>query len=303
MKLQKRIITFLLLIVMVFLLPGCGSNETEAGVETGFNGEIFFAGSSTLAPTISQIADSFKNQYGTWDQVNESLPNEEIQISVSTGGSGAGAKAVLDKTANFGMLARHAKDTEKEDIEGYQEVRLGIDALLITVNRENQLGSLYSDLSTEEIRKIFCGEFGNWNEVDENLPKEEILLFVRDVGGGAHEVFQNSIMGEEDVSNTAIEVSSMPALVDRLIGNSQAIGYASYGITEANKENLTSFTINGIEPSEEKIISGDYPVSRPLILVWDGQLSIAEQAFLDYIQSEVGYEILSDMGFLPVGKD
>jgi len=299
MKVQKMIIVLFLSLMLVISMSGCGNGETEEGAAE-FDGSLNFAGSSTLAPTISQIADSFQNEYGTWDQVDASLPEEEIEISVSTGGSGAGAKAVLDGTASFGMLAREARDEERDALDAYQETKVGIDALLMAVNQENALGASRSDLSAEEVSRIFSGEISHWKEMDDSLPEEEVILLVRDVGGGAHGVFQNAIMGEKDVSDAAIEVPTMSGLVDRIMDNSQGIGYASYGIAQQHQDDLVAFSLDGIEPSESNIMDGTYPVSRPLVLVWDGELSVAEEEFLNYIKSDVGYQTINEMGFLPV---
>lgn len=293
---RKIGISMIFLLLFAVLLVGCGDgNETS-----DFDGELKLTGSSTLAPTISTIADAFAEEYGTWDQVDESLPEEEISISVATGGSSAGAKAILDGTAHIGMMARNAKDEEMDAMENYQEVKIGIDALLMAVNQENGLGELKQDLTKEEIRRIFSGEQSLWSEVSGDLPEEEIVLLVRDVGGGAHGVFQDVIMEDEDVTEKAIEVPSMSGLVERLIGNEGAIGYASFGVAEQYRDDLVAFSIDGIEPSEENIISGDYPLSRPLNLVWDGEASTEMQVFIDYIESEAGREIIAEMGFLPM---
>ena len=300
MKIQKSLILVALLLMLTVSLVACDNNNDKNNTSAEFSGEIFLAGSSTLAPTISQIADSFKNRYGTWDKVDPNLPAKEISISVSTGGSGAGAKAVIDKTASFGMLARELKTEEKEAIEDVQEFKVGIDALLMAVNKENKLGNGRTDLTTEEIKLIFGGEISTWNEFDSTLPGSEIVLMVRDVGGGAHEVFQKAIMGDDDVSNKAIEMPSMAGLVERLAGNASAIGYASYGVAEQHRDDLVVFSVDGIEPSSDNISEGAYPVARPLILVSSGQLSAAEEAFVNYIKSEVGYSIISEMGFLPI---
>jgi len=301
--LQRKTVLLVIcsMLLALSLMAGCGNGEPAAGDADGmeFDGELFFTGSSTLAPTISQIADTFQNEYGTWDQVDDSLPAEDIEINVSTGGSGVGAKAVIENTAHFGMLARGARDEERDEIEDYQEYLLGIDALLVAVHKDNALGQKRDDLTKEEVRTIFSDEVSSWNEFDPALGDEEIVLLVRDVGGGAHGVFQNVIMGDVEVSVDAIEVPSMTGLVERLVGNPLAIGYASYGVADQHQDNLVAFKVDGIEPSAENILDGTYPISRPLVLVRSGELSTAEEAFLDYLKSETGTEIISEMGFLP----
>ena len=62
--------------------------------------------------------------------------------------------------------------------------------LTIAVNPENPLYAVKDNLTKEEIIKIFSGEYKTWNQVDPSLPEQEIIVVTRDLGGGAHEVFQ-----------------------------------------------------------------------------------------------------------------
>lgn len=299
MRLTRVVMSLLLLPIALGLLFACGKKE-ENGAQAAFNNTLFLAGSSTLAPTISQLAELFRQEYQTWDQVDSSLPAGEIQISVATGGSGAGARAVLDGTANFGMLARAAREAERDALSDYRELKVGIDALMIAVHRDNPLAGKRTDLTAAEVRRIFSGEISRWHELDPELPNEEIVLLVRDVGGGAHGVFQNTVMERTDVSDRAVQVPSMSGLVTRLAGNRQAIGYASYGVAEAHRDQLAVFSLDGVAPTEDNIMSGSYPVSRPLVLIWNGELSTTEQAFLNYLSSPIGARIIGEMGFLPL---
>ena len=84
----------------------------------------------------------------TWKAYDSSLPDEDIAIYVSAGGSGQGTKAVIDGTSTFGMVARSVKDEEKKAIKDEKEYQVGIDALTIAVNPENPVTKIIDDLST-----------------------------------------------------------------------------------------------------------------------------------------------------------
>lgn len=262
--------------------------------------EIYFAGSSTLAPVITKITDDFTKANKTWKSVDKSLPNKPIKVYVSSGGSGAGVKAVLDKTANFGMLARKLKDSEKAKLKDPKVYLLGMDALTIAVNPANGvIQAKNGNLSKEDIVKIFSGEYKTWNDLDKSLPKEEIVIVTRDLSGGAHEVFQGNIMKDVEVSKNVIQAPSMGALVAKIIENKNAIGYASFGIAQQNSGKLTPLKVDGIEATVENINSGKYYVSRPLIVVKDGKLSKTEQAIADLLVSKEAKKTIEQMGFLP----
>ncbi len=297
---KKRISLLLIALVLVTSLFGCRNNEdTSTTVENEFKAQMTFNGSSTLAPVISAIATDFIEANTTWDKVDASFPDKNISIYVSAGGSGAGVKSVIEGTSDFGMLARGVKDEEKEKIGDMKEFVLGIDALTISINPENPLVKLKDSLSTEEIMKIFSGEYKYWDDLDDSLEHKEIVVVIRDLGGGAHEVFQKSIMGDVQVREDAIQSPSMGALVTKIIENKDAIGYASFGMVNQNVGKLIPLKVDEIEPTEENIVNGSYKVSRPLIVVKRGELTSEQKAFMDFVLSDKGSEIIAKMGFVP----
>lgn len=310
---MKRItgLSVLFLLVLALVLAGCGNGSTSPAVEGGqkqaggavndqFKAQMTFNGSSTLAPVISAIATDFIEEYTSWNKVDPGFPEENIAIYVSAGGSGAGVKAVLDATSDFGMLAREIKDSELEMIGEPKIFKLGIDALTVSIHPENPLNEIRDNLTSEEIKAIFSGEYMTWNQLDESLPNKEIVVVIRDLGGGAHSVFQDAIMGDAQVRADAIQAPSMGALVAKVIENKDAIGYASYGMVNQNIGKLNPLKVDGVEPTKENIVDGSYKISRPLIAVKKGDLTPAQQAFMDLAQSDLGYEIIEKMGFVPV---
>lgn len=298
------------LLAVCVLLTACAGQKqnTEKKEETKttekksdtVNTQISFSGSSTLAPVINKISTDFIEKHTTWDKVDSSLPKENITIFVSAGGSGAGVKAVLDKVANFGMLARDIKDSEKEKVKDLESFTLGIDALCLCVHPENNIiKAKNGNLTKEEIIKIFSGEYKTWKQVDPSLPDEEIVVVTRDLSGGAHEVFQKKIMKETKVKQDAIQAPSMGALVSKIIENKNAIGYASFGITNQNKGKLIPMKVDNVEPTEENILNNSYYISRPLIIMKSGKLTATEKVFVDLLQSEEGKKTIKNMGFIP----
>lgn len=297
---KKRISILLIAMVLILSLVGCQEDADTAAEGEEFNSQMTFNGSSTLAPVMSSLATEFIESNTTWDNVDSGFPEKNISIYVSAGGSGAGVKSVIEGTSDFGMLARGIKDSEKEKIEHINEFVLGQDALTISINPENPLAELTDDLSAEEIVKIFSGEYMYWDELDPSLEHREIVVVIRDLGGGAHGVFQDNIMGDVQVRNDAIQSPSMGALVTKIIENKDAIGYASFGMVNQNQGDLIPLKVDGIEATEENIINGTYKVSRPLIVVRDGDLTPTQQVFMDFVLSSEGSEIIETMGFVPV---
>ena len=127
---MKRLGTFFLimLLVLAVAITGCAGTDPAPEKANGandqgpaFKAQMTFNGSSTLAPVMSAIATDFIEEYTTWNKVDASFPEENIAIYVSAGGSGAGVKAALEGTSDFGMLAREIKDEERQKLGDMRE--------------------------------------------------------------------------------------------------------------------------------------------------------------------------------------
>ena len=280
------------------VLPELTTNPPVVAIE--IDPSIAFAGSSSLAPVIASIGEAFRTEFGTWDKVNPAFPAEEIDIPVASGGSGDGPKSVIDGTADFGMLARAVKDSEKESMgAGYVEYMVASDALTVSVNKANPITAVMDDIDTDTLRKIFAGEIAYWDELDASLEHKEIVVVIRDLTGGAAEVFEKQVMQGTPISENAIQTPSMGALAAKIAENEYAIGYAGYGVYNQNLDKLSAFKFNGVEPTEENILNNSYTIQRPVLFCTNRELDAAEQVFVDYIFSDKGRDIVVENGYIP----
>ena len=276
---------------------------TEAAQEDKFQSSILFCGSTSLYPIMSSLASSFTEKYVTWDKVDASFPAENISIYVAPGGSGVGVSAAVDKTADFGMLARAIKDSEVEKLgPDYQSFTVARDALTVSVNVENPICDVMDDMTTDMIRQIFAGEITSWDKVDASLPAEPINVYIRDLSGGAYEVFQKAVMGESEVTASATQSASMTELATNIANDKWGIGYAGFGAfnkINAKGEALKAMKVDGVEPTVENIISDAYKIQRPVMFVTGDKLTASEQAFVDYVFSQAGYDAIEANGYIP----
>lgn len=277
--------------------------ETEAEEEEAFQSSVLFCGSTSLYPIMSSLASSFTEEYTTWNNVDASFPESNISIYVAPGGSGVGVSAAIDKTADFGMLARAIKDSEIEALGAdYQEYIVARDALTVSVNAENPICDVTDNMETETIRQIFAGELETWDQVDASLPAEPINVYIRDLSGGAYEVFQKSVMGDSEVTASATQSASMTELATNIANDPWGIGYAGFGAYQkanADGEVLTAMKVDGVEATVENIVSDAYTIQRPVMFVTGDKVSESEQAFIDYIFSQVGYDVTEANGYIP----
>ena len=84
---------------------------------------------------------------------------DSVTFTYNPTGSGTGIQAVSEGRCDIGLSSRNLKDEEKE--QGLSETVLAYDGIAVIVNPENDV----SDLSVEDIAKIYKGEITNWKDV------------------------------------------------------------------------------------------------------------------------------------------
>lgn len=293
---MKKITLLLVAMLTMLSLAGCSSSTSQTSAKET---SIKLGGSSTLAPVIAKCADDFTEKFQTWNKVNSKLKEEPIVIFVATGGSGFGVKSAINNTVDMGLVSREIKDTEKEKLPNHKIYKLGYDALTISVHPQNPLLQVKPNLTKDEVKRIFAGEIKTWKELDARLPDRPIVLAVRDLGGGASQVFDEIVMKGTPISKEAIQLPSMGALAGKVQDNVDAIGYVSVGLVQQNKGKISVLSVDTINPTVENISNGTYKLSRPLLLLAKTKLDDQQQEFLNYLLSEKGTKVLESMGFVP----
>ena len=262
---------FALVILLLTAVFGAGCISTE-DTET-----ISIAGSTTVLPVAQAAAEEYMNQHSNAD------------IQVSGGGSGVGATSVIGGTADIGMLSRDLKASEK-DGNNLKEFIVGKDGIALVGHPSNTA----SDLSLEQVKAIYQGTITNWKDV--GGADSEIVLIGRDSSSGTREFFTEFVLDKEDAAKEMQELNSNGAVAQAVSITPGAIGYVSLEYVD---DSLKAFSIGGVAPTVENVISGVYEINRPLLMVTNGEPEGLAADYLAFIISEEGQQILKDSGFIP----
>ena len=264
-----------------------------------FDGTIRIGGSTTLLPVVADSASRFMEKYKTWDKVSPTLPKVPVVIFVTGGGSGFGIKAAIDGTVQIGMSSRDINEKERAQLSKHKEVLVSKDCLAFAVNKKNPLAKL-NNLSQKDVVRIFSGEAAYFSDIDRTLPKKPILVQMRDAAGGSTEMLQKEILKDKTFTQKAIQVPSQGANIKKLETNASTIGYASSVVASQNPK-IKILKYEGVDPSNENVISGKYKLTRPLLFLVKEPAEPEIQAFVDYMLGE-GQKIVIEHGYVPVKK-
>ena len=291
-KERKMNMTLKIAFASLALLAGTASAQKPE-----FDGTLRIGGSTTMLPMIADGASQFMEKFGTWDKVDPSLPKKQILLFVTGGGSGFGVNSAISGTIDIGMASRDLKDEEKTKLGDYKTFLVSKDCIAFAVSKENPLAKL-DNLTKDNVIKIWSGEAKTFKDVKADLPAKPIVVLMRDMAGGSTEMLQKQVLKDKTFATSNIQVPSQGANMKKTEDNASAITYISSVIALQNPK-LKVFQYEGVAPTNENVISGKYPVTRPLILIVKGVPSLAQQKFIDFMLNE-GQGIVVEHGYVPV---
>jgi len=267
-------ISFTLALVLI-MITACGQSPQSS------ENKIFtMVGSSTIQPLAEKLAEGYMAE------------NSSVRVDVQGGGSSVGVKAAGGQTADIGMASRDFKESEFSEFPNIVVTVIARDGIAIIANENVGV----SDLSLEQIQKIFSGQIKNWSEL--GGADAHIIVVSREEGSGTRTAFEEMVLGEDLLmTETAILQPSNGSVRTTVSTTPDAIGYLSFGYLD---ESVKAISVDGVAPTEANASNGTYPVVRPLNIITYGEPSGDLKLFIDYILSDSGQTIVGDEGYIAV---
>ena len=286
-KLKAYTVLTLLVIGLVVMGIGCTGNENSEGSSPVQ--DIFLKGSDTVLPLAQAEAEDFMIAY------------PEKSVTVTGGGSGVGIAALIDGEVDIATASREMKADEIEAAKANDinpvEHTIAIDGISVIVNSNNPV----FELTFDQLRGIYNGSISNWKDVGGE--DKSIVVISRDSSSGTYEYFKEDVLLGDEYRPDALTQPATGGIVSEVTQNPSAIGYIGVAYLDESIKALSLDGGNGSEyPSSENIISGAYPLSRPLYFYTDGEPSGLTKEFIDYVMSEDGQSIVSEVGYFPINK-
>ena len=179
---------------------------------------------------------------------------------------------------------------------------IGKESFVFFVNSKNNV----KGLTLDQIKGIYSGEINNWSEVGGK--NNTIQAFQRPENSGSQTALQN-LMGDTPIMDPPIEnvIGLMGGIIDRVStyqNYRNAIGYTFryYSTEMVGNNKIRLLEINGVEPTKDTILSGEYPIASDFYAVTAGSENPHIDEFINWILSDQGQEIIEKTGYVLIGK-
>lgn len=284
---NRRIIAIMAAVsLMTFGLVGCGSESPQSAdaAEQGkneesveLNGTIKLAGSTSMEKLCEAMSESFMEK------------NPGVTVTVEYTGSGAGLESLAAGSVDIGNASRGLKDEEKAS--GEVENIVAIDGIAVITNKSCSI----KDVTSKDLAKIYTGEITDWAELGGE--EQPIIVIGREAGSGTRDAFEE-LLEVKDVCAYAQELDSTGAVLAKVGTTPGAIGYVSLDVVD---DTVSGLKIDGVEPTEEEILAGNYMLQRPFVMATKGEISEQNelvQTWFNYINSDDGKEVIKQVGLI-----
>ncbi|HZZ79011.1 MAG TPA: PstS family phosphate ABC transporter substrate-binding protein [Gemmataceae bacterium] len=273
--------------------PSKGDKEkkTTDEKESATKGEIKIDGSSTVYLITEAVSAQFKKLH------------PKVNISIGISGTGGGLRKFIANELDICDASRKIKGSEAEQCKKkgieFLELQVAWDGLAVVINKKNDFAK---KLTMEQLKKIWHPDtdtFKNaksWKDVDPSFPDQPFnasTLWGAGKDSGTFDYFTEAVNGKERLIRQDYNGHEDDnVIVTGVSKNDGAMGFFGVAYYTANKSTLNVVAIAKkagdpyYEPTEENVLSGKYPISRPLfIYVKKDSLKRPEvKEFVDFYQ-------------------
>lgn len=253
---RKRLtLTAAALSAVALVATGCGSDSAAEG------DAIKVTGSSTVEPITKYMA----NRYDF---------NVDIEAVGSTDGfevfcsGGADINDASVSIPGAGAEVDYQKQCADNGVN-FIELPIALDAITLVKHRDNDWAE---DLTIQQLHDIWAKDSGvsKWSDIDPSWPDEEITLYGRPSGSGTLGVFEQLVLGGDQIREdyqATDDIQELSGWVADDVNGLSFMGIGNYLATEDPTRNrIDNVLVDGVAPTAEETKSGNYPLSRPLFI-------------------------------------
>lgn len=216
-------------------------------------------------------------------------PNVSVVVVPSLG-SGGGIKAMLAGAIDLAISGRALKDTERA--QGALATEYARTPFVFATGMRNSV----SAITTHELVKIYTGETRTWPD------GKPLRLVLRPEVESDTDIVKSLSPAMNQAVKTALAREGMIMAMtdqdsaDNLENIPGAIGTTTLAQIMSEQRALKPLTLNGATPGLAALGEGTYPYFKTLFMVTGPKPNLVTQAFIAFVRSAEGRQILAKNG-------
>ncbi len=306
------------------------SNSALAKVfESKKRNHLQIVGSSTVYPFTAVIAESFGR--------DTEFRTPIVEATGTGGGFKLFCSGIGYSFPDFSNASRRIEHSELEKcsengINNPGEIKIGYDGIVLansvvgkkySLTKEQIFLALAQKVPAKNGTGLIDNPYKKWSEIDKNLPDIKIAIYGPPTTSGTRDAFVELVM-EGACKNLKEFITAFPdakkrtkschiirsdgtfmeagendnLIVQKLKNDPDALGIFGFSFLEENHGSIQPAMINNVMPSFDNIVSGAYPVSRPLFIYFKKEHLGMISGMTEFIKEIISTNTLGKDGYL-----
>ena len=261
-----------LLLVSVSCAGGTGGNQEPVNEEA----IIRVSGSGTALPLAENLAEAYAREH----------PEIDFQFDSGTNSGGA-IKGVLGGTLDLAVANRPLSEDEAGESLEYRP--FARDAVVFTAHHEGEVDGL----TTDQVRDVYGGELTDWEQLGGLAAP--IVVLDRDEDESARKLVLLPLMNGRPVEARTTVLNKASEMLEAMESTPDSLGYFSLGLLrKRGAPEVRVLALDGIVPSPEGVVKGEYPWSLTFGLVHADGAPRAVRDFVEFASGPEGRELVEN---------
>lgn len=323
-SLRKLTWVFAGVLVLTLVAAACSSNSNDTGNSGGspaggdLAGTLNISGSSTVEPITSLVAEKFQ------------AAKPSVEIAVDGPGTSDGFELFCNGETDISDASRAISEEEIAACaaNGIKpvEIEVGLDALTVIGNPASPIdcmnfGDLYALFGPES------NGFANWSDANAlaakvggngGFPDAPLTIVAPGEESGTYgsfiEIALQDLMekrGQDTNLRPDYQISADDnVIVENAAGTEGGLGFVGFSFAINAGDTVKRYQVDGgsgcVDPSEENVINGTYPISRSLY-IYVNPAKITEnpavKPFVDFYLSDEGIASVTEVQYVSLPTD
>lgn len=295
---------------------------------------ITIVGSSTVYPFAATIAEEF----GRVAKSKNSKARTPIVEAMGTGGgfklfcSGVGVSYPDFSTASRKIEQSEIAKCAENQVNAVGEIKIGYDGIVLAnsiqgkqynLTKEHIFLALAEKVPDAKNENLIANPYHKWSDIDPKLPAIEIAIYGPPSTSGTRDAFVELVMEQPCKNMKAFEIAyndkkirqkkchvirsdgkfieageNDNLIVQKLKNDHNALGIFGFSFLEENHEIIHPSLINNVAPSFDNIVSGAYPVSRPLFIYFKKEHLNLTPQMREFVMEIISPDTVGKDGYL-----
>lgn len=313
MKITRYITTLSLIVALMATMMSCQKKATS----TSTSGIATVVCDGSFQNFMAQEIDVFEYIY------------KDASIIPYYADEKAAVDSLLDLKTKAIVISRELSQKEidylKDKGQHVKQSKIAVDAIAIIVNPENTVNVL----SKKEIAEILSGKFTKWNQIEPSKLGDISVVFDHE-GSSTVQYMRDSLLNGGKFGDNVFAQKTPQGVFEAVASNKNAIGIIGvswissdlskvdmsseerYHALENNDTTNINFDekikvikvrgndqVTAYKPYQAYIMSGDYPLFRPVYMIIDATNGTITHGFYSFVTSFRGQKIIQGTGILP----